>query len=222
MLRATAAPATVVPVTATVCSPALITPSVAMVSMVTDALTCEVRVDTMAVRLVLSLPPTALAAVRAPTMTVSSVAVLRVPVPPVPPVSPPAAPPSVRPATISLMVAWVSPPLARSAPDRAASTAPYFSPLERPSAALKLPLLVATTVVPVRSARPNAAATAALALVTDVALAMLPLPSAARPAFCAAMAVSGLMLTAMVPPGTTAVAIRLALRSLVRPVASSR
>ena len=86
--------------------------------MLTAALVCVVRFETTAVRLVLLLPLVVLAAVRAPTMSSSTVPLARVPLLPL----------TVRLLLRLSMVVWVLPLLAASTPDRAASTAPYFSP----------------------------------------------------------------------------------------------
>ena len=82
---------------------------------------------------------------------------------------------------------------------------------------------MANTEVPNKSLKPKAAATAAFASLTAVcskALAFAPRPGA-RPAFCAAMAVKGLILSDKVPPGTKATATSEAFKSLGAAVASS-
>jgi len=99
-----------------------------------------------------------------------------------------------------------------STPDKAASTAPMVLMLVVVS-------LVVFGAVVVMSGRPKALAVALLALVTVVVLrAVLGVPvSAATPASCAAMVVSGLMfkvkLVVLAPGGTTPTANSCALRS---------
>ena len=78
--------------------------------------------------------------------------------------------PSVIPAaTVSRMV-WVVAPALASAPEKAASRRPYFSPALRPSAASKLPPLVAVTVVFRILSTPNRLLMAVAVSVTWVAL----------------------------------------------------
>ncbi len=72
-----------VPVMAVVSSLALITLSMAISSMPTDALVYTSKFETTAVKLVLPVPLALVAAVLAPTMTVSSEAVFSAPVLPV-------------------------------------------------------------------------------------------------------------------------------------------
>ena len=114
-------------------------------------------------------------------------------------------------------------------PDKAASTAPYFTPAFREAgvkAALAVPsaFTVVTTLVPVRSVRPKTLATAVLVWFTVAALiepAGLLAPAKTAPALLAAKVVSALIFKVTVPPADTPTAIKLAFRSLVSPVASS-
>ena len=188
MLRLTLAPATVVPVMAEFFSFRLIEPSVAMRSIPTDAFSCTRALDTIEVKLRAPVPLAVAALVCAPATITSSAAVLRVAVPPV----------TVIPATKASMVACTLPALAASAPDKAASTAPYFSAALNDcgvKSALAEPVIstVVTTALPMRSVRPKALATAAFVWVTTSAVMTAVLaPANTAPAFLAARVVSTL------------------------------
>ena len=206
-----------------VCSLALITLSMAMGSMLIDALVCKSKSDTTPVKLVAPVPLAVAAAALAPTMTASSAVVLSVPVFPV----------KVSSVTRLLMVVCMLPPLAPlavSTPDKAARTAPYFSPgLSASGVKLAFAPPVASTVVtmvvPVRSLRPKALATAALVCVTTSAVITLGVApgtaSNTAPALVAAMVVRGLMLRLTVPVLATPTAINWAVMSRAWPLASS-
>ena len=188
MLKLTLAPATVVPVMMEFFSLRLIKPSVAMRSIPTDAFSCTRALDTIAVKLEAPVPLAVTAAVCAPATIISSAVVLQVAVLPL----------TVSPALRVLMVACTLPALAASAPDKAASTAPYFS-AALSACGVKLVLAapeistVVTMAVPVRSVRPKALATAAFVWVTTSAVMTAVLaPACTAPAFMAARVVSTL------------------------------
>ena len=188
MFKLTLAPATVVPVMAVFFSRRLMTPSVAMLSIPTEAFTCTSELDTTEFKLVAPEPFAVVAAVCAPATITSIAAVLRVAV----------LPETVNPENKVLMVVCTLPELAASAPDSAARTAPYFSAIDSTSGvnlALAAPVMstVVTTVSLMRSVRPKALATAAFVWVTTSAvMTALLAPENTAPAFMAARVVSTL------------------------------
>ena len=188
MLKLTLASATVMPVMTEFFSLRPIKPSLAMRSIPTDAFTCTRALDTIEVKLKAPVPLAVAAAACAPATIMSSAGVLQAAVLPL----------TVIPAIRMLMVACTLPALAVSAPDKAASTAPYFSAALNDcgvKSALAEPVIstVVTTALPMRSVRPKALATAAFVWVTTSAVMTAVLaPANTAPAFLAARVVSTL------------------------------
>ena len=108
---------------------------------------------------------------------------------------------TLKPLLKAVSVACISPLLSLSMPDKAASTAPYFTPAFRElgvKAALAVPsaFTVVTTLVPVKSVRPKTLDTAMLIWSTVAALiepAGLLAPANTAPALLAAKVVRGLI-----------------------------
>ena len=189
MLKLTLASATVMPVMTEFFSLRPIKPSLAMRSIPTDAFTCTRALDTIEVKLKAPVPLAVAAAACAPATIMSSAGVLQAAVLPL----------TVSPAIRMLMVACTLPALAVSAPDKAASTAPYFSAALSDcgvKSALADPVVstvVTTASLPMRSVRPKALATAAFVWVTTSGvMAAVLAPANTAPAFMAARVVSTL------------------------------